>query len=393
LGTLIFFAAWHALSAAQPAHRLVVIAVDGLDARMVNDSSVHVKIPNIRKLIATGASASVMATAPSDTAATNLALFTGLHPAEYTAADATLWSAAEKDGLKVASVFLPIPPTTQIFNFPAPLSVPPGKAVQFDDVAAKSIPAGVVNRVEASFPRFQKDVWDDSSSSAAATYILSSSSPDLLLIHLTDVEFEQQGTGALGVYARDALENDDELIGQILAKAPKETIVALVSGHGVEYPNYIVRPKVLLKQLGQSGNVEVADGLIGTSDKAVAERLRKLMTDRRKHGIAREVPMAEVKALAPELSHWVAAFDTPQNYVASNDDHGPALGAGSHLTVAGLWPARPAYRSFFVISGEGIHTRKLREIDLLEVAPTLAEIIGVSLPKARTKSLWTAIAR
>jgi hypothetical protein len=236
------------------------------------------------------------------------------------------------------------------------------------------------------FPRFEKQLWDDSSSTQAAAWILATGSPDLLVVHLTDVESEQRTTGALNVYVREALENDDELIGQMLAKMPMGTIVAIVSNHGAENANYVVRPSVLLKT-----PVEVENGLIGTTDPAVADRIRKLMSDRKRHGIAREVPMAEVRARYPELGKWVAAFDTPQNYVASPDEKGPALGPGTHLAVWNLWPARPQFRSVFVVSGDGIQNRKLGEIDMRAIAPTLAEAIGVKLPDAKAKSLWPSL--
>jgi len=205
---------------------------------------------------------------------------------------------------------------------------------------------------------------------------------------LSDIDSEQRETGALGLYSRQALDNDDELIGRILAAVPPGMIVALVSGHGFENENYVVRPNVLLK----GSRVEVEDGLIGVTDRAVAERLRQYMKDGRRHGIAREVPMAEVKAKAPALGNWVAAFDTSQNYVATAEDRGPALGPGTHKGVSGLWPTRPGYRSVFLISGPGISARKSGEIDLLQIAPTLADVIGVKLPQAKAGSLWPSIA-
>ena len=171
---------------------------------------------------------------------------------------------------------------------------------------------------------------------------------------------------------------------------------ALVSGHGFENENYLVRPRVLLSQGRQSSGsipVEVKYGLIGTPDAAVAARLRKLMTEGHRHGIAREVPMAEVEDKAPVLRNWVAAFDTLPNYVATEDNAGPALGPGSHLGVGGLWPSRPGYRSVFAIAGEGIRPQKLGEIDLLQIAPTLADVIGVKLPRAKEPSLWPVIAQ
>jgi len=63
------------------------------------------------------------------------------------------------------------------------------------------------------------------------------------------------------------------------------------------------------------------------------------------------------------------------------------------MGVSGLWPTRPGYRSVFVIAGEGIPARKIGEIDLLQIAPTLADAIGVELPPARGKSLWPSISR
>jgi hypothetical protein len=341
---------------AQQPHKLVVISIDGFDARLMNDPSLHVKIPNIRALVRKGVSATVLGIGS---------------PAFDLLAD-------ERGGVKVANIFFP--GTSFSFNFPEV----PGN--QFEAVAQKSTPAGAIDRIEAMFPRFEKQLWDDSSSTQAATWVLATGSPDLVVVHLTDVESEQKTTGALSVYSRVALENDDELIGQMLAKVPKGTTIAIVSNHGAENANYVVRPSVLLK-----AHVEVENGLIGTTDPAIAYRIRKLMTDRKKHGISREVPMTEVRARYPELGRWVAAFDTPQNYMPSAQDKGPALGPGTHLAVWNLWPARPQFRSVFVIAGDGIQIKKLGEIDMRDIAPTLADAAGFKLPDVKAKSLWPSL--
>jgi hypothetical protein len=279
------------------------------------------------------------------------------------------------------------------FNFPAIHEPRRGQNTPFEEVAQKATPAGLADRIEKAGAGFEKELWDDSSVSRAALYLLKSEKPDLLLVNFSEVASEQRETGALSVYARDMLENEDDMIGQILSAAPPETIFAVVSGNGFENENYIVRPRVLLKQgkLPES-RVEVEDGLIGTSDPVVADRLRKLMADTHRHGLAREESLAQVRAKAPSLSHWVAAFDTPQNYVARPEESGPALGPGSHLGVDGLWPGRPGYRSVFLVAGEGIPAAKLGEIDLLQIAPTLADALGVRLPEAKGKSIWTSIA-
>ncbi len=372
--------------------KLLVISIGGLDARFLNQPATRVKIPNIRRLMRQGAVATgVIGVAPSESAASQTALMTGVLLGDALNA-MPLWQAAARAGVKVGAIFWPATNGAEIaFNFPQPATAERERDVQFAAVARETTPAGILDRIENESPGFEKELWDDESATRAAIFLLERDSPGLLLVHFMDVESEQRETGALSIYSRDALESDDESIGRILSSAPAGMTVALVSGHGMENRNYIVRPRVLLPQ--SAGAIEVRDGLIGATDPAVAARLRQLMNDGRRHGIAREVPMAEVRATAPSLDRWVAAFDTFPDYVASAEDRGPALGPGTHTGVSGLWPTRPGYRSVFLIAGEGIQPRNLGEIDLLQIAPTLAGAIGVRLPQAKRRSLWPSISR
>ncbi|MDE3198033.1 MAG: alkaline phosphatase family protein [Acidobacteriota bacterium] len=398
-------------AAQQPRRKLLVISMDGLDARFLSEPQLHVKAPNIRALMKSGASATVVGVVPSDTWPAHAAMVTGVSPWQngITAADlpaspgdrffaasdirtTTLWDAASKAGLTVATVFWPSTLGAKVaFDFPAYWVSRQGNEAPFPPIAAHSTPAGITDKVAQMFPAFDKQLWDDSSSADAALYLLSAGQPDLMLVHMGDIESEQSDTTALSIYAREIVENDDDLIGQILKKIGPGTIVAIVSDHGFENANRIVRPKVLLRQAGVKGNVEVADGLIGTNDPAVAEALRKLATDSRKSGIAREIKMTEVRARAPMLGRWVAAFDTLPDYVASDEDHGSGVGAGPHSGVRALWPTRPNYRSILILNGPGVKTVKLGEVDMLQLAPTFAEIIGVRLPAAKSQSLWRTV--
>ncbi len=389
--------------AAQEHHKLLVISIDGLDARFLSDPAIRAKAPNIRKLMREGASATVIGVAPSETWPADTSLVTGVSPWQHgiVANDQSdklrtpaLWDAAANSGLKVAAIYWPVTAEANVaFNFPEFRETRRGSTVELADVAQKSTPAGIVERIAKMFPSFDKPLWDDSSSADAATYLLTTEKPDLILVHMTEVDAEQHETTARSIYARDILATDDELIGQMLAKITPGTIVAVVSDHGFENNNHVVRPRVMLRQAGISGRVEVADGIIGTADPDVAAQLRKMVGLGRKTGIAREVPMAEVRARAPSLSRWVAAFDTMPDYVASDEDHGQAVGPGTHLGVHLFWPTRPGYRAIFVMAGAGIHPVKLGEIDMLQIAPTLADVLDVKLPAAKSASLWHAVTR
>ncbi len=399
--------------AGQPPHKLVVISIDGLDARFLSTPALHVKAENIRGLARSGASASgVVGVAPSDSWPAHAALATGTAPwrngitanyepkgpdAAFASASAiktqTLWDAASAAGLKTATIYWPSTlGARSSFNFPEYWESRQGNAVAFDPIASHAQPPSVADLVEQMFPSFEKQLWDDSSAAAAAQWLLAKEKPDLLMVHMAEVDAEQHDTGALSVYARDMLENDDDMISQIVEKAPAGTIFAIVSDHGFENQNFIVRPRVMLKRDGVKGSVEVADGLIGTRDAAVARYFERQLAQPKRSGLARRVPMPEVTAKAPELSGWIAAFDTLPNYVASFEDRGPAVGPGSHLGVHGLWPTRPGYRSVFVLSGPGVARENLGEIDMLRIGPTLASVLGLQLKDAKLEA-FPAVSR
>jgi predicted AlkP superfamily pyrophosphatase or phosphodiesterase len=242
---------------------------------------------------------------------------------------------------------------------------------------------GLVDRIASVYPRFAKSLWNDESSILALEYLLKYEKPDLSLVHLADLDSEERETGAMSLYSRETLENDDELLGQMLALLPPHAFVAIVSGNGYETEEHLIRPRVM----AHSTAIDVKYGLIGTSDPAAAVTMRKLLSQKN-NGLAREVPMTEVKRYAPDLSGWVAAFGTMPGYVATESTQGPAVGPGSHKGVHGLWPLRPGYRSVFVISGDHVRTVRLGEISSLEIAPTLASVLGVPLPDAKQPSLW-----
>jgi len=397
-----------AIFAAQLPRKLVVISIDGLDARLLSEPALHVKAPNIRRLMRNGISAAgVVGVAPSDSWPSHAALATGTPPFENgitsnfaphgpaeafasasTIRTETLWDAATAAGLKTATVYWPSTlGAGSTFNFPEYWESRRGNAVDFEPIVSRAHPATIVALIEQMFPSFEKELWDDSSSAAVAQWLLATEKPDLLMAHMAEVDADQHDTGALSVYARDMLENDDDLIGQLIAKAPPGTVFAIVGDHGFENQNYLVRPRVMLKRAGVPGDVELADGLIGTSDRSVAAYFRRAIAEPKRSGIAREVPMAEVTAKAPALSKWVAAFDTLPNYVAIGEDRGAAIGPGNHLGIHGLWPTRPGYRSVFILCGDGVTAGKLGEIDMLRIAPTLASVIGVRLKNAKQPAM------
>jgi predicted AlkP superfamily pyrophosphatase or phosphodiesterase len=383
------------LSNAADSAKLIVISIDGLDFRYLKDADrLHLKIPVLRKMMSTGAVADgVVDMPPTDSWPSLTTLVTGVPAGQHgvsrndrldqVSVKPTLWRAATIASRKTALLNWPATATISGDFVCPPFWEKPGQTeIPFEPLSAKCTP-GLVGRIASVYPRFTKSLWNDESAMLALDYLLKYEKPDLSLVNLVDLDAEEHETGALSLYSNDILENDDELLGQMLTQLPPRTLVAIVSGNGYETGDHVVRPRVLTG----SSSIEVKYGLIGTTDPRVAAALRRLAPVK-KNGLGREVPMAEVRRFAPELRNWVAAFGTAPGYIAVEEAKGPAVGPGDHKGVHGLWSTRAGYRSVFILSGEGVRAVHLGEISSLDIAPTLASIIGVALPDASQPSLW-----
>lgn len=386
--------------------KLIVVSIDGLDSRFFRDAErLHIKIPNLRRMAANGISADVVGLAPALTWASHAMIVTGVPPDvsgitgsggpgkpeihwwfDNDLKATPIWRAAAQRGLKTAAIYWPTTVGARVnFNCPEYWEGGAENANQFDQITANCTP-GLIDKVAKWDNSFLAPLWDDAVGIDVLRFLLTNEKLDLILLHLPELEAEQHETGALSIYSRKVLENDDELLAAALLKMASGTVVAIVSDHGFDTVGYVVRPKVMLKAAGLEDAVSVKYGLIGTGNAKAAAILRKSIGVKLS-GIAREVPMTEVRKLAPDLRGWVAAFDTTLNFVANEETHGPAVGAGNHKGVNGLWPTHDSSRAVFILTGPGIRHVRLPEISILDEAPTFAEILGVRLPRARGTSV------
>jgi predicted AlkP superfamily pyrophosphatase or phosphodiesterase len=389
-----------------PNRKLIVISIEGLDSRFFRDADrLHIKIPNLRRMAASGISADVVGMAPSLTWPAHAMIATGTPPEVNGITDnekpgqpddrwwfekdlktTPIWHAASLKGLKTATIYWPGTVGAHVdFNCPEYWEGKAENATQFDQITAKCTP-GLIDRIARWDNSFLAPLWDDAVGIDVLRFLLTKEKLDLILLHLPELAAEQRETGALSIYARRVLENDDELLGTALQRMEPGTAVAIVSDHGFDTVSYVVRPKVMVKAAALEATVSVKYGLIGTSSVKAAAILRKAIGVSRS-GIAREVPMLEVHRLAPDVRGWVAAFDTTLNFVATEETRGPAVGAGNHRGVQGLWPTHDSSRAVFILTGPGVKHVRLPEISILEEAPTFAEILGVRLVRAHGMSV------
>ena len=381
---------------AQTRRKLVVIQVDGLDARYLRDADrLHLKIPTLKRLARQGAvSDGVTGVVPNDSWSASATLVTGVSPQKHgivesvhftqKPAGATIWEVAAAEGLKTALLYWPGSVGARAdYNCPQFSEGTPAADLPFDAIASKCTP-GLVQRISSVYPVFSKSQWNDSTALIGLRYLLQYEKPDLTLVHIADLDQEQRETGALSLYAREVLENEDEMIGQALAVLPEHTQIAVVSDHGYETEDFVVRPRILIG----SKKPQVRRNLIGTTNSADAAAMRRQVG---RSGIAREISLRGVKELVPEAAGWTAAFATLPNYVATEGESGKAVTRGSHKGVYAFWPLRANFRSTLILSGDRIKAIRLPEVSMLNIAPTLADILGVKLPEAQGASLWPQI--
>jgi hypothetical protein len=384
-----------------PAHKLLVLSVDGLDWRYLRDrDQMGLRIPNLRRLLNDGRWArGVVGVWPTITWPSHTTLITGVRPDRHgilgnrrpkteggdyywTAGllqAPTLWQAAHRHGWTTASVTWPVTAAATIdFNLPEFFARRQGGSMDLEAIASKATPR-LVDEISSAYPSFPQQWVDDRTRTLAVLFLLRAKHPDLLLVHLVDLDSEEHDRGPFEANANAILERTDELIGQILDALPKDYAFALVSDHGFERVDRTANPRVLLARSGVAGDIQPMGGIVTTADASVAAFLRKAAGDSA-NGLGREIPHDELVQYAPGLASVVAAFE-PAGHVmfgqaGEGDYFTPPFEKGNH----GFWPARKDYRSVFLIFGPGIPSGSEPEMQMIDIAPRLARLLGMEFP-------------
>lgn len=382
--------------AAQPARRVLVVSVDGLDQRYLEDADrLGLRIPNLRRLMKEGQwSRGVIGQAPTVTWPSHTTLISGVGPdvhgikgnrrpktegGEYYWSASllrarTLLDAVKAAGRTSATITWPVTVDAPVtWNLPEYFQRRRGGDMDMRSIESKSVPADLVKRIAAMYPAFPREWMEDRNRTMAALYLLKAVQPDLVLVHLVDLDSEAHQTGPFTREANATLENIDEYIGQMLAALPKDYRFVLVSDHGFEKVEEEINLGVAAKARGVEG-VRAMGGFVLASTPAAADLLRELKAGGG-HGIGRAIPKEELARYAPDLAGAAAAYEsTPGVFFASGDStelRSKPHEAGNH----GHWPAR--YRAVYAVWGPGIAAGRLPEISQKDVAGRLASLLGI----------------
>ena len=372
------------------------------------------KIPNLRKLIAGGQVADgVTGVWPTITWPSHTSLITGVRPDQHgilgnrrpaSEGGDYYWSAhllkvpsllncAANHGLTTAAVTWPVTVDAPLtYNLPEYFTRRNGGSMDTASIASKSVPATLVDEISKDDPSFPQQWMDDRTRTIAVLWLLQHKQPDLLLVHLVDLDSDEHDLGPFNGPSRAIVERTDELIGQMMAALPADYDLVVTSDHGFERVDHIAHLDVLLAQHGIGGKIRSMGGIATTDDPEVAAFLRR-ESEAGKDGIGRVIPPTELMQYAPHLATSLLVIEPAEHYMfgfgpPSHDRPttgvGASAGSSAYLTAPaekgnhGFWPSRADYGSVYIASGQNIVPKDLGRIEMISIRDRLAQLLGLT---------------
>ena len=434
------------------AKRVLVVSIDGLDARyLLRRDEFKLKIPTLRRLLSEGVAAEgVVSVYPSVTYPAHTTMVTGVTPrrhgiytndvfeppppfprwhwfAREVRVDA-LWDAAARARLKVGLVSWPVSTGAGDWNVPEiwkPGTSPSDSlAVTLAEMKAHERPRGLIEEVGRRDPSLyagvNKDEGDDMRVRFAA-HVIREKRPEVMLVHLFDLDHFQHDAGPFTPEAFALLEKSDAYLARLLGAAAdagtlEETSVFVVSDHGFLPVARQIHPIVLLARAGLIRLREERDARGGTRvavadwralaqpaggscavrrrDRRDGEAMRRALAAFREFGEGAGGGEGILRVVYAEHLDKLGADPRAAFYLEGAAGHSfagnltgeavtPDKGRGAH----GFLPLSKDYRASFVASGAGVARRgSLGHVQMLDIGPTIAAALGLKLRDAQGRA-------
>jgi predicted AlkP superfamily pyrophosphatase or phosphodiesterase len=219
-----------------------------------------------------------------------------------------------------------------------------------------------------------------------------------MTIHLIAVDHESHAHGPFSREANAALEGIDSIVASLaraaLANDPA-AVVAVVSDHGFARITHFLNWRIPFKRVGLLKQVNMWNAagansavmLSNSKDAALRARVKAVLEELRadpNNGVSKILEGSALEASGgwPDASFVLAL---KPGYAMGGAESGPLVtraegSGGTH----GWLPDEPDMYAAFLISGDSIAKgRDLGMIDMRQIAPTFARILGVTLPAAK----------
>ncbi|HKY04993.1 MAG TPA: ectonucleotide pyrophosphatase/phosphodiesterase [Blastocatellia bacterium] len=415
-------------AAAQAASRdshVIVISIDGLLPEYYTEPArLGLKVPNLVRMKLGGAHASgVESVYPSLTYPAHTTLVTGVRPARhgviqnhvfepptepqtgswYWFADAlkseTLWALAKKAGLVTAAVGWPVTARAEI-DYNVPEIWDPAETTRTSKRQAEFSTPGLLARALATAP--SRSI--DERRTAITEFIINEHKPNLLLLHLVELDDAHHRHGARTPEAIAVAEREDGFVGRIIEATRKagifeKTTFLVVSDHGFAQVDKKYEPNVLLvkeklitldaggKVTGWKAAAWPADGscaimLRDPKDKETADKVAAIFqaVAAQSNGPLNRVLMPEQLTRLGAVPGAALMLEAAPGYSFGGAMVGPAIHEGDKDKKAthGYLPTRAEMRASLIIYGAGARVgARIPLARMIDIAPTGAALLGL----------------
>ena len=426
---------------------VLLVSVDALKPEFVFEQErLGVSLPNISKcLVEQGLTAreGMKSVFPTFTYPCHESMITGTNPATHgtvnngifdptgehlgawhwfaTKKVKTLWEAAKEARYCCASVAFPTSVGAK-GDYIAPEYWWDGSELDSAFIDAVAKPQGLISEMEKDIGRYAGglDLSDDGDRQRgkAAVWMLKNKlepvikeKPFFLSAYFASFD---ESAHQHGVYSREAaasLEKIDRMLGELFAEAKRITgdnvYICVVSDHGSLDNTHNISPNVLLKEAGlieTDENGKVTDWKAfsqragGTAEirlkdsgdtqtaQALAEVMKRLLEDENS-GILEVLTGEQAKARGgfPQAAYVLVS---KKGYELRDDTQGDYC--RTRLTQKaqhGYSEEFPEMRASFMLAGPGISKGNIEGVRLIDVAPTLAGLMGAALENAEGRNL------
>ena len=299
----------------------------------------------------------------------------------------TLHQAAHEKGLDVASILWPVTGKNPYArrNFPEVLPLPGESAVK--KMLSFASPLWIL-RMELLYGRQRKSIrqpdLDEYAALLCEKLYASHRPPDVLTVHLVDCDAMRHEHGAESAEAHAAMERLDRHVGQIMAAVEKaglwdEMLFCVVSDHGQQDARCGV---MLDRELKNACGARAQT--LGMGAYIFADDLKKareaLENHRAEWKIRRILDADEIRAMhGPRDVQLAVEAEENCCFIDESEET-----FGEH----GFSIKEKQAQTFFLLSGPGVQVgMEIPGMQLVDIAPTLAGALGLSLPDADGKAI------
>ncbi len=427
-----------ALAIAAP---VLLISIDGLRPGDLLDAEARgIKAPVLRALAAEGAYATgVKNVLPTVTYPNHTTLITGVSPARHgissntvfdplgvseggwywyarDIAVPTLWDTVHAAGRTVANIGWPVSVGAVSIDANIPEywgTSSPDNIKLLRALATPGLADELESRTKAPFAAMFADTIEaDEAKARYAAALIEARHPAFTTLHLISLDDTQHGYGPGSPEARATLARIDTAVGGLIAaarRAQPDMVVAIVSDHGFAPVKFDVNLKNLFAGEGlltldtAKNNITAWDAapwgaggaaavvLARPDDAALRAKAAAFLARLAAQPDLGIAAMIDQKAVAARGGAREAAFfiNFKLGYEMGDALTGPVVTPSGAKGMHGYFPDAPEMRATLVISGPGLPRKgSLGEVDMRDIAPTLAGIIKVALPGTDGKPLF-----